>query len=130
MRMYFKYIVHILSIFYFFRYGGRQGSPDTYLRHWPEGCVTPFATSIVVFCLPMTTTKVQLVDSCMRSTGVVAVVEPWLLGTDGAITVLDTEERPCSSSAFATRAFLSVSAIFLVHVLVLFESMLSGRSFP
>jgi hypothetical protein len=32
--MYFKYSTYIQYSFYFFRYDGRQGLPDTCLHHW------------------------------------------------------------------------------------------------
>ena len=64
----------------------------------------------------MRNTKVQLVGSRMRSMGIVAAVEPWQLGTSGgqstiascpggAITIRGSVDSPCSSNAFATRAF-------------------------
>lgn len=63
----------------------------------------------------MSMTKVQQVGSRMRSTGVVAAVEPWLLGISGglatnascagAATVHGSVDSPCSASAFATRVF-------------------------
>ena len=82
----------------------------------PGGCATPVATSITVFYQPLRNTKVQLVGSRMRSMGVVDVVEPWLLGTfrglptnvsspSGVTNIRGSIDRPCSSSAFATRAF-------------------------
>ena len=82
----------------------------------PGGYATPIATSITMFYRPLRNTKVQLVGSCMQSMGVVAAVEPWLLGTFGelptnasspgdVINVHGSVDSRCSSSAFATRAF-------------------------